>query len=123
MTAHQIEAGMVFRETCIPMTSYTEHRYSLTSGAREPYADRWHVGPFNWHPDNSGGDSEPDGEGEMLIRVAEIVKTERCGAIVIYHREFIDPEGDVVSRRRKITSLGALRGYLAAHKMETTREG
>lgn len=118
MIRYNIEAGTAFREGYVPMSSYTEYRHVLSTGAREPYADRWHVGPFNWHPDNSGGDDEPDGEGEMIIRVAEIVKTERCGTIVIYHREYVDPEGAVISRRRKITSLGALRGYLAAHKME-----
>lgn len=118
MIRHDIKAGAAFREACIPMSSYTEYRTNFTDGTRDPYVDRWHVGPFNWHPDNSDGDSEPDGEGEMLIRVAEVVKTERCGTIVIYHREFIDPEGEIISRRRKITSLGALRGYLAAHKME-----
>lgn len=110
-----IQNGAVFKCAGVPMSSYTEHRNG------EPYADRWNLGPFHWHPDD-GSDNEPDGSGEMVIRVAEVVKTDHCGTIVVYHREYIDPEGERISRRRNIVSIGSLRAFIKRHKMERVQE-
>lgn len=111
----KISEGDKFIERGVPFTEYTEYRID-SNGFREPYADRWHIGPFDECCDECN-------LGHMMLTVHEIIITEKSGILVVYYRAFYNPDGEQNAKpKRKVTSLGALKSFIRQYKLEKLEE-
>jgi hypothetical protein len=52
--------------------------------------------------------------GRVDVRIVEVIDTQSAGRIVVYFRDFVAPDGEVVSsKRRRVGSLSSLRAYIS----------
>lgn len=100
-------AGTVYRSEGYAMfTEYgPDHR-------GDPTIERWSF---------AGEDDCTEGYGCLEIRVHEIVPTEKSGTLVVYYRQWLDPEGEPAwgnRPQRKVASIGSLKSLMRRRKMD-----
>lgn len=109
-----IEVGKTFTCGDIPMFCRTVWR-GCGEGfnyREEPSHDEWSAGTR----DTPNGPQE-DGHGELFIKVAEILQPQTTERLAIYYRWYVDPDGGVFGKRRKIINLSSLRRFIKARGM------
>jgi hypothetical protein len=68
------------------------------------------------------GQGDPtDTPGKVILTVVEVVPSLTAGRLAVYFRDFIDPDGHTVNRRRRrIGSLASVRGYITKRALKPT---
>lgn len=114
-------------ETGLP-TSETEDKYAHMIGT-------W-GGPVPFYRLTLGGDGEmwsigieeydgarnERGAGRVELRVVEVVPTVSGAPIAIYYRTFFDPDGGIVNtKRRRLGSVAAVKGYITRRHLKPER--
>ena len=75
---------------------------------RDPTVERWRF--------RNAEEDGDDGEGWMIVTVREVVKTDTCGTLVVFHKQWFAPDGEPLSKRRRcIFGLPGFRSMLSHH--------
>lgn len=99
------EVGKTYRSHGVEMYS----QYALDE-RNDPTVEMWFF--RNDEDDPSGG------HGWLEVTIKEIVETQHCGTLVVYHRQWFNPEGEKLwGSKRKIGNLSSMRALFRRRKM------